>query len=78
MKFIIGKDRSQIPLFVTSLDEAIDQDNEVRLIDLFVSSISLSEFGFKTDFIENLTCRQAGGRPVYHPSDILRLAIYGY
>lgn len=71
MKFIIGKDRSQIPLFVSSLDEAIDQNNEVRLIDLFVSSISLSEFGFKTDFIEN-------GRPAYHPSDILRLFIYGY
>lgn len=71
MKFIIGKDRSQIPLFVSSLDEAIDEDNEVRLIDLFVSSISLSEFGFKTDFIEN-------GRPAYHPSDLLRLYIYGY
>lgn len=71
MKFIIGKDRSQIPLFVSSLDEAIDEDNEVRLIDLFVCSISLLEFGFKTDFIEN-------GRPAYHPSDLLRLYIYGY
>lgn len=71
MKYIIGKDRSQIPLFVSSLDEAIDQDNEVRLIDLFVSSLSLSEFGFKTEFIEN-------GRPAYHPSDLLRLFIYGY
>ncbi len=71
MKFIIGKDRSQIPLFVSSIDEVIDQANEVRLIDLFVSSISLSEFGFKTDFTEN-------GRPAYHPSDLLRLFIYGY
>jgi hypothetical protein len=36
MKYIIGKDRTQIPLFASSLDEAIAQDNEIRLIDLFV------------------------------------------
>lgn len=71
MKFITGKNRSQIPIFVSSLEETIDQDNEVRLIDLFVSSLPLSDFGFKLDFIEN-------GRPAYHPSDLLRLFIYGY
>ncbi len=70
-KFIIGKNRSQISLFVASLDEAIDPYNEVRLIDLVVSSISLSELGVKTDFIEN-------GRPAYHPSVLLRLFICGY
>lgn len=69
MKFITGKDRNQIEIF--SLDQVVDQDNEVRLIDLFVGSLSLSEFGFKTDFIEN-------GRPAYPPSDLLRLFIYGY
>lgn len=71
MKFIKGKDRKQIPIFVSSLDEAISQDNEVRMIDFFVSSLSLSEYGFKTNFKEN-------GRPAYHPSDLLRLFIYGY
>ena len=69
MKFIKGKDRNQTEFFC--LDQAIDQDNEVRLIDLFVGSLKLSEFGFKTEFIEN-------GRPAYHPSDLLRLFIYGY
>jgi len=54
-----------------SLDQAIDQDNEIRLIDLFVGSLTLSDFGFKMDFIEN-------GRPAYHPSDLLRLFLYGY
>jgi hypothetical protein len=29
MKFIKGNDRTQIPIFVSSLDEAISQDNEV-------------------------------------------------
>ena len=69
MKFITGKDRNQIEMF--SLDQAIDQDNEIRLIDLFVGSLTLSDFGFKMDFIEN-------GRPAYHPSDLLRLFLYGY
>lgn len=71
MKFITGKNRFQIPLFVASLDEAIDQDHEIRLIDLFVDSLKLSEFGFKMDFIEN-------GRPAYHTADLLKLYIYGY
>ncbi len=69
MKFIQGKDRNQTEFFC--LDLAVDQDNEVRLIDLFVSSLSLSEFGFKSEFIEN-------GRPAYHPADLLKLFIYGY
>jgi|GEM_PF-6621660 len=41
MKFIQGKDRNQIAMF--SLDQAIDQDNEVRLIDMFVGSLTLSD-----------------------------------
>jgi len=27
------------------------------------------------DFIENLPRRQAGGRPAYHPADLLKLYI---
>ena len=48
MKFITGKDRNQIEMF--SLDQAIDQVNEIRLIDLFVGSLTLSDFGFKNGF----------------------------
>ena len=69
MKFIKGKDRNQTEFFC--LDLAVEQNNEVRLIDLFVGSLELGDFGFKTEFIEN-------GRPAYHPSDLLRLFIYGY
>lgn len=68
-KFIKGIDRAQLEVFC--LEESIDQDNEVRLIDLFVGSLDLAEYGFKTDFVEN-------GRPAYHPSDLLRLFLYGY
>ena len=71
MKFIEGTNRKQIHLFPISLDESIESDNQVRLIDLFVDSLNLKEFGFKIDFTEN-------GRPAYHPSDLLKLYIYGY
>ena len=46
MKFITGQDRSQTTLFPISLDQAIDTDNEVRLIDIFVDSLPLEKFGF--------------------------------
>jgi len=71
MKYIQGQNRSQTYLFPVSLDEAIDPDNEVRIIDLFVDSLKLDEYGFKVDFVEN-------GRPAYHPSELLKLYIYGY
>jgi transposase len=69
MKYIIGKDRTQTEIFC--LDQLISDSNEVRLIDSFVNALSLMDFGFKTDFINN-------GRPAYHPSDLLKLFIYGY
>jgi len=50
---------------------AIDEDNEVRIIDLFVDSLSLEDYGFKMEYVEN-------GRPAYHPYDLLKLYIYGY
>ena len=71
MKFIEGKNRTQIPLFVDSLTSSIDSDNEIRLVDLFVDSLDLEGFGFKMAFIEN-------GRPAYHPKDLLKLFLYGY
>jgi transposase len=71
MKFIQGHDRRQTHLFPISLEQSIDTNNEVRLIDLFVDSLALNDYGFKSDFIEN-------GRPAYHPSLLLKLYIYGY
>jgi len=47
MKFIKGDNRTQINLFPVSLEHAIDEDNEVRIIDLFVDSVSLEDYRFK-------------------------------
>src|SRR5690606_38083020 len=69
MKFIQGKDRNQTEFFC--LNQAIAPDNEVRLIDAFVNALSPSDLGFAMGFIEN-------GRPAYHPTDLLKLFIYGY
>jgi len=71
MKFITGIDRNQAALFPVTLEQSIDQDNEVRLINLFVDSLPLTEYGFNMEFGEN-------GRPAYHPADLLKLYIYGY
>jgi len=71
MKYIQGQNRAQISLFPITLDNAIEAENEVRVIDLFVSSLKLDDYGFKVAFVEN-------GRPAYHPADLLKLYIYGY
>ena len=71
MKFIQGTNRQQTHLFPVSLEQSINHDNEVRVIDLFVDSLSLKDYGFDMDYIEN-------GRPAYHPADLLKLYIYGY
>ena len=71
MKFIQGFDRNQTTLFPVTLEQSIDQDNDVRITDLFVDSLPLGQYGFQMEFIEN-------GRPAYHPKDLLKLYIYGY
>ena len=47
MYFIKGQSRNQISLFPVSLEHAINEDNEVRIIDLFVDSLSLGEKVFR-------------------------------
>ena len=71
MQFIEGKNRTQSILFPESLDQIVSPDNEVRLIDLFVESINLSDFKFIIKTTKE-------GRPAYHPKDLLKLFVYGY
>ena len=71
MKYIEGQNRNQLVIFSTSLNNAIDQDNDVRFIDLFIESLNIAEMGFKVDYVED-------GRPAYHPKDLLKLYLYGY
>ena len=68
MKFIQGQSRTRINLFPVSLDQTLDADNEVRIIDLFVDSLSIKDYGFRTDYI-------AYGRPAY--GTIKRFRILG-
>ena len=71
MKYIKGNDRGQIALIPSSLEQVIDENNEIRIIDLFVDSLNLADLDFRLDYGEN-------GRPAYHPSDLLKLFLYGY
>src|SRR5215217_5027758 len=71
MQYITGTNRTQAVLFSQSLDEVIEQSNEVRIVDLFVDSIDLAQFTFQ---LKSAT----EGRPPYHPKDLLKLYVYGY
>jgi transposase len=71
-RFVEGTDRAQSTLFPEYLEDWIDENNPVRVIDVFVDELDLGELGF--DGI----APEATGRPSYHPSVLLKLYIYGY
>ena len=71
-RFIEGADRSQSTLFPEQLDDWIDEENPVRVVDLFVDELDLGGLGFER------VAPKATGRPGYHPSVLLKLYIYGY
>src|SRR3977135_1913 len=71
-RFVEGVDRSQSTLFPECLEDWIDEDNPVRVIDVFGDELDLAELGFSG--VEP----EATGRPSYHPSVLLKLYIYGY
>jgi len=71
-RFIEGTDRSQGTLFPESLEDWIEEDNPVRVIDVFVNGLDLGGLGFGG------VAPEITGRPSYHPSVLLKLYIYGY
>ena len=71
-RFVEGVDRSQSTLFPECLADWIDDDNPVRVIDVFVDELDLAELGFSG------VDPEITGRPSYHPSVVLKLYIYGY
>ncbi len=71
-RFIEGLDRGQGTLFPDRLEDWIDEDNPVRVIDVFVDELDLVGLGF------GRATPEATGRPGYHPSVLLKLYIYGY
>ena len=71
-RYIEGKSRAQMVLMPESLDDFIDDDNPVRVIDLFVDELDLQGLGFAS------AQPAVTGRPGYHPGLLLKLYIYGY
>jgi transposase len=71
-RFVEGVDRAQGSMFPERLEDWIGADNPVRVIDVFVDELDLGGLGF--DRVEP----RETGRPGYHPSDLLKLYIYGY
>jgi len=70
-KFIEGLDRSQGTLFPERLDDYVEEENPVRVIDVFIDDLDISGLGFRTELA-------ATGRPRYHPKMMLKLYVYGY
>jgi transposase len=71
-RFVEGTDRGQSTLFPEYLEDWIDENNPVRVIDVFVDELNLGELGFDG------VAPEVTGRPSYHPSVLLKLYIYGY
>ncbi len=66
-RFVEGQDRSQSVLFPERLEEWIDEDNPVRVIDVFVDQLNLGELDF--DGVHPAET----GRPAYHPGTLLKI-----
>jgi transposase len=58
--------------FPECLEDSIGEDNPVRVVDVFVDELDLSELGFS-----GIT-PEATGRRSYHLSMLLKLYFYGY
>ena len=70
-RFIVGRDRDQATLFPQRFDEAIGEDNPVRVVDAFIDTLDLEELGFEVS-------PEATGRPGYHPATLVKIYLYGY
>jgi transposase len=71
-RYIDRVDREQVTLFPDRLEDWVDEDNPVRVIDVFVDELDLGGLGFER------AQPGATGRPEYHPAMLLKLYVYGY
>ncbi|WP_269236382.1 transposase [Flavobacterium flavigenum] len=70
MQHISGISRNQMR--ISSLEDTIAHDNQVRFIDAFVMFIDLSKLGFSVQTIKR------EGRPSYNTTLFLKAYLYGY
>ena len=68
-----GENRKQQIFFPPSIDEYVDQDNQVRAIEDYVELLDTAKLGFT-----NASLNSADGQPAYHPRLLLKIYIYGY
>src|SRR4051794_12826508 len=71
-RFIDGEDRMQQALLPHCLEDYVDEENPVRVIEVFIDELDLAALGFS-----GMT-PAATGRPAYHPSTLLKIYLYGY
>lgn len=62
-------DRNQF--MITSLDDMIDENSNVRVIDAYVKSLDVDKLGYKV-------YTNKVGRPAYDPRDLIGLYLYSY
>ena len=71
-----GLNRKQHLLFPPSIDDYVDEGNQVRAIDSYVEILDLTELGFIGKGSE--TSNRLDGQPAFHPALLLKIYIYGY
>jgi transposase len=71
-RFVEGVDRRQAILLPEMLDDYVDEENPVRVIDVFVDELDLAALGFER------VQPASTGRPGYSPACMLKLYLYGY
>lgn len=67
MHYVKGFDRNQ--MMMTTWDSMVEPDSTARIVDAFVNSLNLSDYGIKEMAQE--------GRPSYDPGSFYKLYIYG-
>ena len=71
-RYIDGQDRTQSVLFPERLDDWVEEDNPVRVVDVFIDALDLAQLGFER------AQPAETGRPAYHPAMLLKIYVYGY
>jgi transposase len=71
-KYKDGINRNQQQFFPPSLDELVDENNQVRAVELYVQRLDLKEVGFDD------TSTSFKGQKSYSPKLLLKIYIYGY
>ena len=71
-KYKEGINRNQQQFFPPSLDELVDEHNQVRAVELYVEQLDFNEMGFDD------TSTSFEGQKSYSPKLLLKVYIYGY